>query len=288
MSDFSPVSLPGTASHILNCARVPDRLRIDVGLPVEYDGTSRTYPVVYLTDSYWFFPLLRSALHALEVAGEAPPLILVGIGYAPLGLLRIEEEERFRNLRCRDLTPVRDDSNWWIQAGSTTPIGVGVETGHAEDFIEVIQNDVKPFVGRHWRADPRDESLVGFSLGGLFALHVMFTQTQLFRRYVAGSPSLWWAGGALFDLEQGYAQRNHDLQTSLFLSMGSLEEAGGAAACKMVSNLKRLTDRLASRKYPSLKWESAILENETHATGIAPAFVKGLRAVFRDHPAHTQ
>lgn len=285
MSDFRPVSLPGTASHTLGSALIPDRLSIDVGLPVEYDGTSKTYPVVYLTDSYWFFPLLRSALHALEVAEEAPPLILVGIGYAPLGLTRADEEVRFRNLRCRDLTPVEDDSDWWIRAGSTTTIGVGVETGHADEFLQVIQNDVKPFVGRHWRVNPEDESLVGFSLGGLFALHVMFTQTHLFRRYVAASPSLWWAGGSLFDREQVYAQRNRDLQTSLFLSIGSLEEEGDGARCKMVTNLERLVDRLAARRYPSLKWESVILENETHATGIAPAFVKGLRAVFRDNPA---
>jgi predicted alpha/beta superfamily hydrolase len=284
MTGFSPVSLPGTASHTLECALIPDRLRIDVGLPVEYDQTSKAYPVVYLTDSYWFFPLLHSALHALEVAEEAPPVILVGIGYAPLGLGRVAEEERFRNLRCRDLTPVRDDADWWIGAGCTTPIGVGVETGHADEFIEVIQNDIKPFVRRHWRVDPDDESLIGFSLGGLFALHVMFTQTRLFRRYVAGSPSLWWAGGAMLDQEQDYARHNRDLETSLFLSMGSLEEENGGPACKMVTNLGHLTRQLASRNYPSFKWESAILENETHATGIAPAFVKGLRTVFRERP----
>ena len=278
----TPATLPGTATHRLQSNIIPDTLQIDVSLPYAYErDDSRRYPVVYLTDGYWFFPIVSAAMQLLELSEEMPPLIIAGIGYAPGNLSRTHEDERFSNLRCRDLTPTHDTTDWWRRAGSPKPLAVGVETGHAAGFIQVLENEVKPLVRRQYRTDTQDETLAGFSLGGLFALHVLFEHTSLFKRYLAGSPALWWDKGAIFESERRYAATNRDLNAALFLSMGSLEEDNAGPECGMVSNLCLMSERLTSRGYPSLKCETLILENETHATGIAPTFVKGLRAVFR-------
>ena len=275
-----PVTMPATATHTLRSLRLPEQLRVDVALPISYEASEQPFPVVYVIDGYWFFPLVSSVVSLLEMAGEIPPVILAGIGYEPVGLSRAEELERVSNLRCRDLTPTTDTSEWWRKAGSDKPLGTGVETGHANEFLEVIEHEVKPLIRTSYRTDPHDETLAGFSLGGLFALHVLFRNTDHFDRYLAGSPALWWGEGAIFDEEEDFATRHQDLGKSLFLSIGSLEESRGGTSCNMVSNVTLLTERLRSRNYPSLQLRSFAFPNATHASAIASTFVEGLLSVF--------
>jgi len=283
-SNLPPVTLPSTSTHIVESRSIPDKLRIDVATPLEYAESTRSYPLVYLLDGYWFFAIVSETMRLLEIAGEMPPAIIVGVGYETAGMPRAEaraaEYARLLQLRCRDLTPTRDDSDWWHKAGAPAPILGRFETGGAEEFLGALVRDVKPLVYRNYRADSGDETLAGYSLGGLFALYTLFCHTDLFNCYVAGSPSLWWGDEVMFEFEQQYARKNTDLNKTLFLSMGGLEESGAGAACRMVSNLRLFIERLSVRRYPSLRWQSVILEGETHATGIASAFVKGLVSVF--------
>ena len=276
----SSARMAGTATHLLRSKRLPQRLRIDVSLPIEYEGTDRRYPVVYLIDGHWFFPIVSHAVRPLELSGELPPFIVVGVGYASEGLSRSGEEERVNLLRFRDLTPTADTSNWYRTVWSGRLDEAGIEPGHAEEFVRLIEREVKPLVHRHYRADSADETLAGFSLGGLFALHVLFRHTHLFHRYVAGSPSLWWGERVMLKIEAEYAEEKRDLKTRLFLSMGALEESGSLASFGMLSNFKVLLETLASRGYSSLNCDSLIFPNETHAMTIAPTFIKGLLAVF--------
>jgi uncharacterized protein len=286
MPKSPPVTLAGTATHRLKSAHLDDELRIEVSLPLEYDDTTRQYPVVYLLDGYWYFPLVSQALRLLEMDEELQPVIVVGIGYEPGELSHAQENVRVTHLRCRDLTPTLDPSDWW-RAAAGRPLGIGVETGHADEFLRVIETEIKPLVARHYRASRAGGTLAGFSFGGLFALHVLFRHTELFDRYVAGSPSLWWDGGVMFESEAEYAATHPDLEKALFLSMGGLEEGGIAAPCRMVTHFELLRQRLASRNYPSLRWRATILEGETHSSGVASSFIKGLQAVLtgRDEDA---
>jgi dipeptidyl aminopeptidase/acylaminoacyl peptidase len=255
-------------------------LRIEVSWPLGYEDTDEPYPVLYLLDGYWFFPMISQSLQGPAHAGELPHLIVVGIGYEPEGSARSVENERVSHLRCRDLTPTRDDTEWW-QAAAGKPLGIGVETGHAATFLEVIEKDITPFIQQHYRVDCSNQVLGGFSLGGLFALFALFTRPGSFSGYIAASPSLWWGSDAMFRIEDEYARSNSDLPTRLFLSMGALEEGPGNASCRMVSNLRRFADMLVGRRYPSLRLESKIFEGHTHATGVVPAFLSGVASVFR-------
>jgi uncharacterized protein len=275
-----PVTLPGTATHTLGAATLEETLQIDVSMPIRYDEDSDLYPVVYLIDSRWYFPIVSQAVRLIGMDGEMPRVIVVGIGYEPEGLSVDREEQRFTRLRCRDLTPTVDTNDEWRVAVGH-PKGVPGDTGRAENFVQIIERDVKPFIERQYRVDPEDQTLAGFSFGALFALHVLFQHPGLFRRYVVGSPSLWWDGGLVFQYEEKFAANNLDLKKALFLSIGALEESGPWQSFNMVKNLRLLTERLVSRNYPSLRLESLILENETHSTGAAWSFIKGLLSVFR-------
>jgi uncharacterized protein len=134
---------------------------------------------------------------------------------------------------------------------------------------------------RLYRVDRDDTCLAGFSLAGLFVLQTLFRHADSFQRYVAASPSLWWHERVIFDLDREYAARHRDLSKSLCLSAGSLERLSFRGAPDMVSNVAAMVEALAGRKYPSLRLNALILAGESHTTGIAPSFVKGLLRVFR-------
>lgn len=265
--------------HVVQTSTIPEKLRLHVALPADSDGAS-CYPVVYLLDAHWFFPLAHDMVRLLEEARELPPLVLVGIGYDLPGDSPRGAEERASDLRCRDLTPTPDVTEWWRKAGADRPLGGALETGGGGAFLRVIEEEVKPLMRRLYPCDAQDETLAGFSLGGLFALQVLFQNPACFRRYIAGSPSLWWDNGAIFSIEERYAASHEDLDKTIFLSVGGEEQSGSAAPCAMVSNFKRLEDRLRSRRYPSLKWRAVILDGDTHASAPARTFTQGLQTVF--------
>lgn len=67
-------SMPFFSQH------VQDSFHLSVQKPLEYaDSTAQQYPVVYLLDANFYFPMLAPVLHQYEKAGLLPPLILVGM-----------------------------------------------------------------------------------------------------------------------------------------------------------------------------------------------------------------
>ena len=66
-------------------------------------------------------------------------------------------------------------------------------------LFERIRTQVKPLARKQAAIDPTREYLWGHSYGGLFTLHVLFTQPDAFARYIVGDPSTWWNDGLLLD-----------------------------------------------------------------------------------------
>jgi predicted alpha/beta superfamily hydrolase len=67
--------------------------------------------------------------------------------------------------------------------------------GDAEGFHRFMTEELRPLIAQSYRTDPKNQSLMGYSLGGLFALHVLFQHPQSYQGYVIGSPSIWWKTG---------------------------------------------------------------------------------------------
>ena len=139
--------------------------------------------------------------------------------------------------------------------------------------MSFIQDEVTPFIKEQYRAND-DSTLVGYSFGGLFALHVLFTRSDAFDRYVIGSPSTWWDDRVVFGEEAAYAERHKDLDKDVYISAGELE--GGGA----IPNAYLMYEQLLSRDYPSLKLHLEVLDGETHMTGVNSTVMRGLRSIF--------
>jgi predicted alpha/beta superfamily hydrolase len=165
-----------------------------------------------------------------------PPTVVVGVGYH---FERPEDHARWGALRVRDFTPCGDALFDEQYGGQST-------VGGADDFLGFLEDELTPFLAERLPIDLADRTLVGASLGGLFALYALMTRPGAFRRCVAISPALYWGAGRIFELEAALASAANDLPASLFLASGSLEEAHDPR-CALVSNLYRLDSMLRSR-----------------------------------------
>ena len=180
-------------------------------------------------------------------------------------------------LRRRDLTPTTFERYYQLQ---NHPRDVGL--GQANEFLQFINSSIKPLVHKRYRSKESDNTLVGYSLSGLFSLYVLFHHTESFDRYVVGSPSLWWDSGITFQYEEEYARTNLSLPVHLYLSVGTLE----STESKMQANVRQLITQLQSRSYTHLTLDTDIFENETHGSGLAHGLLTGLRRVFENYQGH--
>jgi glycogen operon protein len=158
-----------------------NRRDILVYLPPEYDANQQRYTVVYMHDGQNLFDQATSygcewqvdeTMEMLSRAGY--PAIVVGI--PNLGEQRIEEYSPF------------DDP----QHGG----------GKGAAYLEFIVRTLKPLIDQQFRTlpDRLHTGIMGSSMGGLISLYAFFQHHDVFGFTGVMSPSLWFAGRAIFDL----------------------------------------------------------------------------------------
>jgi uncharacterized protein len=280
IDDESP--LAATEVHYLTSAHVGDEFKVFVG----HCGTTTESPatVLYLTDANGYFGLSVDIIRSMQLAHHLPPMLVVGIGYRR-GVLA-----ETMALRTRDLTPTSD-------VGFADLFPEQAEMGRAADLLAFIQTELTPWVESRYSVDPGDATYFGHSFGGLFGLYVLLNAPQTFRRYVIGSPSLWWNRGVMFDFEIAYADTHQDLPADVFFGIGAdethegrereavnqppgLREKSTAWYIDMVDDVQRLVARLEGRRFPSLSIVSAVFPNEFHITAPPLVLSRGLRNLF--------
>ena len=211
-----------------------------------------------------------------NAVGQASTLGQLGNLYDNV-LERPEEAAQWGMLRVRDFTPCSD------AVFEEQYPGAPVHPGGAEAFLDFIQDELTPFLASRLPLDATDQTLVGASLGGLFALYAMLRRPGVFQRVVTVSPAIYWGGRTLFELEASLGARVQDLPVKLFLAAGSLEEAHDPR-CGLVSNLYGLEARLRGRLYPGLDMALLVFEGENHMSVFPGAVTRGLGHVFGGYP----
>jgi predicted alpha/beta superfamily hydrolase len=210
------VTIPDTELRILSSTNVNQEFSIFIALPHSYTKSEQSYPVVYVLDANFLFGMMTETTRLLYFPKELQELIIVGVGYPD-----IVSFGSSMGLRTRDYTPTNHD---WYETkyavpGSSAPKFVG--EGEAANFLQFLSEELVPFINKNYRTLPDENALLGRSFGGLFVLYALFRQPGNFKRYFAGSPSLWWK--TIFDLEKEFASNNDDLKAGLFMSVGGDE-----------------------------------------------------------------
>lgn len=262
--------LDGTVHHVLASRHVDQRFSIDVWQPIGLPGP---LPVVYVLDGNTMFATAYQMVMPMFFARDVPPVIIVGIGY------EVESPLEVVALRTRDLVPTPEPGFAEKMAASGFPVPAGVEPGGADQFLEFIESELKPFIASRYPVDAADETLVGYSYGGTFAFHVLMSSPGSFERYVVGSPVLARDEGELIADEARFASNHDALPAHVFLSAGEYEIENGIRA-----PAEQMMTTLRSRNYRGLDLRTHVFEGETHESGMAPAISRGLRAVFGTWP----
>ena len=215
-----------------------------------------------MCDGYWSFPHVYSDFGGLVNEKVAPECIIIGLGYAG-------ENLDYGKMRLHELLPVNN--------------GFSADAGHADEFLNVLETEIIPFVEREYRTDPSRRVLGGGSYGGVFTLYTLFTKPELFWGYMALSPVVnvgrWpeaLPGGAhdgwMFGYEDAYSKRGRVLKARLFISVGALEWS------EQLESIKRFDSLLVKRNYQGLSYRFRVVEGGRHVGTIAE--VLGLQYVF--------
>lgn len=278
-TEQGPFTIEGSEVFELKSAAIGDTLQITVAPPHLYDSFQYPLPTIYVLDGNLCLAMASSIARTLQFVafGAIAPVLCVGVGY-PADALEVMA------LRGRDLTPT-------VAALPPSPIPMDKHgLGGADRFLDALTDEVFPLIEERFRSAQTDRTLAGWSLGGLFALHTLFTRPRSFAKYIAISPSIWWDDQTVVRSEEAYAASHPDLTAKVFACVGEREETGPsrmwpaipadmtdfALSARMVSNLDDLVAKLRSRAYSSLELTHEVFHDEHHATVFPAGFTRGL------------
>ena len=235
--------------------------RIYVQQPASYSyATGRHYPLLVVLDGEWIFELARahvqffSQYQAIDMA--LPEMFVVGI----------------ENIdRDPDYVPTPDPSE--------DPIFP--TAGHADRFLRFLRDELFPLLEREYRlADSR--AVVGWSFGGLCALHSALTQPELFQAYLCIGPAVWWGDERLIKQFEG---ASFECPKRLVITLGADENPGSEDVNpgSVYTSTKALVKNLHERPIPDLTVTHLEFEGEGHSWSIPTALSRGLRALFPNY-----
>ena len=267
---FPEVTIPRTELRMLHSAVINRDFEIYIKLPYSYYTGKSIYPVVYFTDGNRSFPLVENTSFILEFPkGKVKETIVIGIGYPS------DDLSDWARLRTYDLTPTIvpavENSTKNVLIQYTGNKNIIVKSGGSSEFVKFIADELIPFIEANYRIDTNKRMLAGYSFGGLFSLFFMLHRPGVFSSYFAGSPSLDYDQGVIFNYEKDYALVHRDLKGRLFMTMGGLE---GESVIRDMTDLK---DSLMSRHYEGLEIETHIFEGETHPSCYPAAVSRAFR-----------
>lgn len=259
----TPYTLDNTEVVATPAPHLNRAYEIYVSLPADYAKTSKRYPVVYVTDAPYAFPLVRAIAGRVDRHGVGlEGFILVGLGYA--------KGESGAVSRNRDYTPTDRSRERKASEGTY---------GKGAAYLAFLVQDVLPLVDARYRSDPQRRIYVGHSYGSLLGLQALLERPNTFSHYILGSPSLWFDRGQPFDALRRHAHNNRsDLAGKVRFYVGSLEQPtrDRPGDEDMVALLNRYVAQLRSHRLHRLDVKATVLEGEDHATVFPRLVTQGL------------
>jgi predicted alpha/beta superfamily hydrolase len=246
---YPEVTIPGSHTRYITSSIVAGQeYELQILLPSGYEGSTKKYPVVYLMDSQWDFPLVKCIYGEQYYDGFIPEIIVVGVTWGG-----------GKVLRTRDYTPPM----------SSTQSG---EVGGADKFLDFMKTELFPFIESNYRAESDNRTLMGCSLGGLLTLYALFTHTDMFTGYAAASPALGWGNGVLNKLEETFSKKQLTKPVRVYMTVGDVETGR--------QYFEKFADSMKNRSYKQVRLHTKVLENTGHSGTKSETYSRGLQFVF--------
>lgn len=286
-------SLPSSPMNLnLETTTVENGARVVIPRAQQYDLTSRIngrtyrlmvaspfqtvsgkpYPVLYVLDGNQYFGTAVEALTRQSMLHTTGSGILVGIGYPT-----DDPQEVFR-LRAFDFT----------LSAPQDPKAVG-RFGGADEFIRVLEEEIKPFVQARYNIDYAHQSIWGQSYAGLTALRILFRKPNAFSTYVFSSPSIWWNDREILADEASFISSigASDLDLKVLITSAADEQYRGSdptllagETMRLVDNATELAERMSAFNPQRIKVTRTIFDGEVHNTVPTASLSRTMRFAF--------
>jgi predicted alpha/beta superfamily hydrolase len=273
-ASVQPYVLENTEVRDIHAKQLNRDYQVFVSLPDGYAASKQTYPVLFVTDANYGFPLVRSITQRIgNHSKQLKEFILVGLSYA--------KGDSPTQSRDRDYTPTvrRED------AGNKGETDEKMHYGEAEGYRRFVKDEVFPLIAQNYRADMAHKVIAGHSYGSLFGAYVLLADPTMFEHYILSSPSLWYDDHVMFKQLRAYIATHDDLPAKVYLATGEYEGLNPnpkvrnpryATDMDMVADMRRFEQQLRAQHYPSLQIQSAVIADEDHLTVNPATYTRGL------------
>lgn len=165
--------------------------RIFVSFP-EVEAPKEGFPVLYVLDGNAMFAGFAET-RRIQEGSDVGKSIIVGVGYPG--------DKAYDGRRLYDLTgPTPPPSPWDVELAH-------LRSGGWDKFLAFLTSELRTEIGKRYKTNPARQSLFGHSLGGLFAIHALFTKPDAFHAIIAASPTLFWHDREMLKAEEEFANR---------------------------------------------------------------------------------
>jgi Predicted hydrolase of the alpha/beta superfamily len=217
--------------------------KISIFLPDGYDAKDARFPVLYVLDADGRDQHTVPTARFLFVNNKMPKAIVVGV---------------FNVDRNHDFLP---DSS---QAASTG--------GGADNFVQFFKKELIPYINKNFKTEPFNV-LIGHSYGGVFVMHALLNDPDLFDAYIAIDPSFWYKNQMQVKSAQNEFHKSKNWNKPIFIS----GRDGGGMKDMGITPMEKL---LKSSAPAGLKWKVVAYPNEDHGSVPFKSVYDGLRYIF--------
>ncbi len=257
-SDSKPFVL-GTIESLDSKILVEKRI-LNIYLPEGYNPKdSIAYPVVYLLDGSADEDFIHIVglyqFNTFPWIDRVPKSIIVGIANVD---------------RKRDFT---------YPSSIASDTKLIPSSGKSDKFMAFIEKELQPYINSKFKTTA-SKTIIGQSLGGLFATEVLLKKPQLFTNYIIISPSLWWDDGSLLQLDGAILNANYKQKTSIYIGVGKEGLSPSDIPHVMEVDANLLVEKIKTTKSKSLSVYFDYLPEENHATITHQAVFNALRMIY--------
>ena len=226
--------------------------RFQVRLPENYkEGSDDKYTVLYYLDGKGNDKLITACHQFLVAEGYMPNVILVAV---------------YNRDRNRDFLPTNNE--------------YFPTSGGADNFLKFFRDELIPHIDANYPCNG-ENMIYGHSFGGVFAMHALLNEPQLFSTYIAVDPSFWWDNG-FQSKDASEKLSNLDGMTKVLYISGREGQAySGMGLDKMDSVLK-------AKAPETLDWQSVAYADESHGSVRYKTIYDGLRFAYEGYRSQIQ
>lgn len=223
------------------------------------------YPVLTVLDGNAMFAGFAETRRMHDyMKADTGKAIVVGVGY--------KTDKAYDIRRIFDLTGGPPPPPWDIQLGKAP-------NGDWDRFLDFLTGKLRSELDRRYTINRDRQALYGHSLGGLFAVHALFTRPTAFHALIAASPSLFWHDREMQKEERAFAA---GLQAGNIQKVGRLMVVWGEREDTVLErwDAEAFVKRMEPLSAFGLRTRSEAYVDEVHITVPSRSVTSTLRFAF--------